>query len=88
MMGPGLVLAGENSAMVNKSGTEIHDGIPLQESGDGEMPYPQPAQVDSNANNIMLHDLVAASEDELDGVIAVQLLVMPVDIIPAIVAEL
>ncbi len=82
VMGPGSVLAGENSAIVNKSGTEMHGGIPLQESGDSEMPYPQPAQVGSNINNIMVHDPVAASEDELGGmIIAVQLLVMSVDTI-------
>ena len=68
----------------------MHGGLPLQESGDGDMPYPPPAQVGSNAN-IMVQDPFAgsASEDELGGVIiAVQYLVMSVDTVPAIVAEL
>ena len=79
-------MAGENSVMTCQFGTQMHGGLPLQES-DAEMSYPPPAHVGSNTN-IMVHDPVAAS-DELGGVIiAVQLLVMSVDTIPAIVAEL
>ena len=81
----------ENPVMVHNHGTQMHGGLPVQESGDGEMLYPPPAQVGSNAN-IMVHDPFpgsANSEDELGGVIiAVQLLVMSVDTTPAIVAEL
>ena len=80
----------ENPVMVPNHGTHMHGGLPLQESGDGEMLYPQPAQVGSN-DNIMVHDPFAgsASEDELGGlIIAVQLLVMSVDTVSAIVAEL
>ena len=85
-------LAGENPAMVHDPGT--HGRPPIQETLDGEMLYPQPAQIGSDISGYYSVDALDL-EEELevidimdDGNGQPEILVMSVETSPAIVAGL
>jgi hypothetical protein len=85
-------LAGENSAIVHEPGTDGR--LPIQEIGDGEMLYPQLAQIGSNISGYYSVDALDL-EEELevidimdDGNGQPEILVMSVETSTAIVAGL
>jgi hypothetical protein len=85
-------LAGENSATVHEPGTDGR--LPIQEIGDGEMLYPQPAQIGSDISGYYSVDALDL-EVELevidimdDGNGQPEILVMSVETFSAIVAGL